>query len=292
MKKTILYIISITLSLIMVGCNHKVEPLETAQPSTIMIEEKGQEVFNYGEDFTSVGLTIKLLMTDNSKKILTSTEYTVNASSYDKNKVGEYKIIVSLINNPFITTSYTVRVQAPPINETTIKLIKIDASQTKLVYTTGENFSSENLKVYGVLENDSVVLLDSNYYTLDKNLYNNTKQGSYKISVSFNYNTSLKASYTVNVLDEGSSLDVISIVINTKNVKSIYKKGEPFLYQGLKQDLIVYAISNEKNIIQLMHDEYTLNADKFDSSSPGFYEIKITYNNNNKINAVYSVLVK
>ena len=71
----------------------------------------GKNSFKWGEEFVAVGLNIYALYEGGGSHLLEEDEYTFDASAYNKYAAGSYKIVVSLLSNPNLTTSFNVTVE-------------------------------------------------------------------------------------------------------------------------------------------------------------------------------------
>ena len=83
--------------------------------------------FAWGEEFSSEDLVVTKTLADGTTAVANSSEYTVGGVSYNKNKAGEYTIVV-VMKNSIVMASYTVRVGEPAITEiVTEKLLLLGA---------------------------------------------------------------------------------------------------------------------------------------------------------------------
>lgn len=71
--------------------------------------------FFVGENLDLSGLKVQKTYSNGAKIDLKTDEYTVNAASYDKNAIGRYEIVVTLIENTEFTTNFYVEVVQNPL---------------------------------------------------------------------------------------------------------------------------------------------------------------------------------
>jgi len=105
MKKRLLHLLFIVvLCFLFVGCGKGETPITV---KSIEIETQATKlVFDLEEEFSSEGLAVKAVYSDASSKLLTSEEYTIDSSAYDKTKGGSYTIIITLNENNEMKCTY------------------------------------------------------------------------------------------------------------------------------------------------------------------------------------------
>ncbi|MBR5987836.1 MAG: leucine-rich repeat domain-containing protein, partial [Clostridia bacterium] len=95
------------------------EPAETFDASVVYYSREvateevfvGKNSFRWGEDFAAVGLNVYALYEGNGSHLLDEDEYTIDASAYNKYLSGTYKIVVTLVGNAAMSTSFDVTVE-------------------------------------------------------------------------------------------------------------------------------------------------------------------------------------
>ena len=79
-------------------------------------------MFEYGETFSYVGLTVAKIMIDGTRSDLTADEYTVSCEDFNNNVPGKYKVTIALKEDQSKTITYEVTVKAKnPTIETTLE---------------------------------------------------------------------------------------------------------------------------------------------------------------------------
>lgn len=123
MKKTIILIlVLIAVTLFTVSCFQKepntnsstttttTSPIDTAEIMEIKVIG-GKKTFNFGEEFSSEGLMVSVVMTDNSERLLRENEFSVLCKDYNSMKPGTYQVSVT-INGTSFAQSYDIKVNA------------------------------------------------------------------------------------------------------------------------------------------------------------------------------------
>ncbi len=176
-------------------------------PSELSVNKfKATTVFNLGEKFSSDGLVVTLVFSNYSKRVLETSEYVVDSSSFDSSKCGEYEIhvVYTDANKVRVTDSYTVTVKSIA-EEATPHVLGIEASITTVAYKANAAFSSEGLKVTAYYSDGTNKDVTSQC-TTDNSLIDMTKMGVYQFKVNY------KEKYTKDGKEETKSCDTFVLV--------------------------------------------------------------------------------
>ena len=146
--------------------------------------------------------------------------------------------------------------------------IKIDTTDTKIVFELGEEFSSDGLVVRKVLASGNENKF--NDYTINSDDFDNSTIGDYVITITYQ---DFSDTYTVSVVD--NSDEVVDIFLDTTNVKTIYDYRETFSSVGL----IVRSITEKGKTQVLQSKDFTVNSEAFNNNRTGEYEIVVAYGN-------------
>jgi pectinesterase len=140
----------------------------------------------------------------------------------------------------------------------------ISTSQVKKYYLAGEDFDITNLAVYATFSDGSSTLLEANLYQIDSTLFDNTKDGEYDISITYNGQTKV---FSVKVVS------VSHVLADDLLMKQTYGVGSTFNADGL----VVKAVLTDGTFIKLNPNEYTLDLSQVNFNITGDYQASITY---------------
>ena len=201
--------------------------------------------YEVGEAFSKEGLVIKFLDELDNETVLKESEYTVDSSLYNPDKVGTYLITIA---SGEYTCSYTVKVVAPVL----------EIENPKTTFILGEEFSIGEGKVYLVSKAGRRELSDSEY-TVNTLLFSPNYASTYDISVS---GQGASGTYKVKV--------VVPDSIVVENAKTEFS-GEEFS----TGDIVVKAIVNGEEIV-LDESAYNVSSKDFVQNKSGTYTIKVS----------------
>lgn len=148
-----------------------------------------------------------------------------------------------------------------PVVETGFNVI---TTQVKKYYLVGESLDLANLSVYATYSDGTSVLLDSDVYTVNSSLFNNTQSGTYDISITYK---DLTKSFSVEVVS------VTHILAEDLLMKQTYLVGQTLNLESL----VVKAILDDGSYLKLNSSEYTIDSSAVNFNLAGSYQITITY---------------
>src|SRR5690554_3275449 len=93
MKKNLLLGLLMMMLLVLVACVDTNPPVDPTLSSIIVKSEPTKTTYTQGEDLDLTGLVIEAKYSDNTTKVVASSNYTV--TGYDKNKLGEQTLTVT-----------------------------------------------------------------------------------------------------------------------------------------------------------------------------------------------------
>ena len=194
----------------------------TLQSISLNTDNVKKEYF-YGEQFTSEGLVVTAVFARSDSdtpdvKTLTADEYQVKSTSFRNDYYSDYTITVSYTYGEITKSSnYTVSVVS------SLTKVEVDASAAKTAYYTGDSFSSDGLVVKAYFKKSGSTDLEektltSSEYSVDSKAFNNTKSGTYPISVSYTDQggATKSASYNVTVTDVLAKIELDLTKVKTK----------------------------------------------------------------------------
>lgn len=245
-------------------------------------QNAGKRLFLFGEEFSTQGIVVKKIFSDNTSLALIPQQYEINSESYKADKAGNYTISVRYTDGQkTFTDAYTVTVT--PEVETILTKITLKTDAVKTQYFFGEDISFDGLVVEKWYSTDDVIITEyanSEEYTVDTSAYNKTMLGYYDIIVSMEEATGVSASYEVKVND------FLHHITATQN-KGIFDLGEEFVAEGL----VVYEYMASGDYTMAEPVNYTLDSNAFNSSEEGTYTIRVYQTNNPTMFAEYTVKV-
>lgn len=144
------------------------------------------------------------------------------------------------------------------------KGFSISTSQVKKYYLVGETLDLTNLAVYATFSDGSSTLLESSLYQIDSTLFDNTQDGEYDITITYNNETKV---FSVKVVS------VTHVLADDLLMKQTYAVGSSLNTDGL----VVKAVLTDGSFLKLNANEYTMDVSQVDFNTPGEYQIGITY---------------
>jgi hypothetical protein len=210
---------------------------------------------------------------DNSKVLLTSDNYLINKSSFDKTKQGKY--VINITSNGF-TTSFYVAVDNPVLESFTV-----DTSAVKLTYdwkSTKDSLDLTGLKIiehYKNIETPTVITPSSSDYTYNDGGFDTTQAGTYVITIEYK-----SLSYqTFEVVVNEPKVD--GITLDYSKVKTSYVYGTDLDISDITNNILVYSHyeDNTNSSVPIDNAEINLNTSSYNKNIAGTYVIKVTYDN-------------
>ena len=134
-----------------------------------------------GEEFDSTGLVVTANYSDNTNKQVTN--YTIDSSSFDKDRVGTYRILVSYSEDG-IDDVKVFNVTVKDVLSTTNYLIGIEVSPRNEYFLVGSDYSSANVVVLAVYSDGSKVDV-TNKANINSSKYNKNEVGVYEIIIDY-----------------------------------------------------------------------------------------------------------
>lgn len=242
----------------------------------------GKRLFLFGEAFSTEGIVINKVFSNNTTLALTAQQYEVNSESYKADKAGSYNISVRYTDGQkTFSDAYTVTVT--PEVETILTKITLKTYAVKTQYLFGEDLSLDGLVVEKWYSTDDVIVTEYaniDEYTVDSSAYNKIVLGKYNITVNMKDAPGVNASYEVKVND---FLDHITAAQN----KVIFNLGEEFFADGF----VVYEYMASGDYTMAEPVNYTIDSSGFDSSVEGEYIIRVYQTSNPSMSAEYTVKV-
>lgn len=216
-----------------------------------------------GEDLDLSGITVTGKSTAYGDGIISSEDYTIMTDAYNKNKVGQYSIYVSVVPCAVTLKEIKVTVKNLPV---------LEVSGAKVDFAYGEDFATTGL-VVKKNDNGTMTTLDSADYTVDSSEYNKNAVGTYTITVTAG---TLSTSYTV-------SVNAVLSSISLSGAKVEFAYGEDFTKTGL----VVKAQYNDNSEVTIT--DYTVDSSAYNKAVAGSYTITVSYEGQS---ATYNVTVQ
>ncbi len=138
----------LAVAMIFTGCkspasNNNGDDQPKPQATMVSISVSGQKsAFEYGEEFSTEGLVVTANLSDNTKKTLSASEYTVDSSTYDKLVPNVYTVYVSAVNVNLHTT------YAVTVGDREILPVPTDASAVYAYNSMDAEFNDDILNYY------------------------------------------------------------------------------------------------------------------------------------------------
>ncbi len=249
----------------------------------IAVKQKvGKRLFLLGEQFSTEGIIVERLLSNNTSQQLTPQQYEINSESYKANESGSYEISVRYTDGQrTFTDTYTV-VVTPEI-ETVLTKITLKTANVKKDYLFGEDFSSSGLVVEKWYSTDDVIVTEyatEEEYDIDSSAYIKTALGEYEIIISMKNAPSISASFEVTVSDY---LHHISATPS----KMVYDLDEEFDPTGI----VIYEYMASGDYTMAEPADYTVDSSEFDSTTVGTYTIRVYNTENDSLSAEFTVQV-
>lgn len=249
----------------------------------IAVKQKvGKRLFLLGEQFSTEGIIVERLLSNNTSQQLTPQQYEINSESYKANESGSYEISVRYTDGQrTFTDTYTV-VVTPEI-ETVLTKITLKTANVKKDYLFGEDFSSSGLVVEKWYSTDDVIVTEyatEEEYDIDSSAYIKTALGEYEIIISMKNAPSISASFQVTVSDY---LHHISATPS----KMVYDLDEEFDPTGI----VIYEYMASGDYTMAEPADYTVDSSEFDSTTVGTYTIRVYNTENDSLSAEFTVQV-
>ena len=217
-----------------------------------------------GEDLDLSGLVVTGKSTAFGDAVLSSDDYTIIDTTYNKNAVGVYSIYVNVLGSAIPLKEIRVTVKREPI---------LEISNYKDEFVIGNEFNANDL-IVKKNDNGVITTLSFTEYTVDSSAYDKTTAGTYTITVSHN---GLSASYSVVVKEP------TLVSISVSGAKSEFEYNENFSATGV----VVIAQYSDNSAVTIT--DYTVDSSAYDKTTAGTYTITVSHNG---MSASYNVLVK
>jgi hypothetical protein len=249
----------------------------------IAVKQKvGKRLFLLGEQFSTEGIIVERLLSNNTSQQLTPQQYEINSESYKANESGSYEISVRYTDGQrTFTDTYTV-VVTPEI-ETVLTKITLKTANVKKDYLFGEDFSSSGLVVEKWYSTDDVIVTEyatEEEYDIDSSAYIKTALGEYEIIISMKNAPSISASFEVTVSD------YLHHISSTPS-KVVYDLDEEFDPTGI----VIYEYMASGDYTMAEPADYTVDSSEFDSTTVGTYTIRVYNTENDSLSAEFTVQV-
>ena len=253
---------------------------DTLQSVVVNADNVKKEYF-YGEDFNADGLVVKATVLSAGaetpeERTLSAGEYTVDSSAFISTAYGKYTITVSYtLGGVTQSDYYEVRVIEA------LQKIEIDKTNVRQTYFIGDKFSADGLAVKAYIKKPGVADLEektltSDEYTVDSSNFNSRREGTYKISVSYTYESATRtATYEVDVI---ALLDRIELDLTDVKVKfyTDSQQTDQFTTEGLKATAFIWN-KETKKLEEKPINYADLKIDSAYKEEIGFYNIKVSY---------------
>lgn len=188
-------------------------PVEVKLSSISVNTSAAKTAYVVGEEFTTEGLVVTANFSDGTSKVV--TDYTVDSSSFDSSKKGDYFIkVIYNYNDTVKQRSYRVGVTS--ILDTQNYVIGITATGAKQTYAYEDVFTSEGLVVTAYYKDGTTKELSSTEYKLDSSAFNSKARGNYEIVISYEeifYSGTASASVKVD------TCYFATVLLNLKSIK-------------------------------------------------------------------------
>ncbi len=274
MKKNIIAVVLLLLlsAVFCFGCT-PTEPETPSEPeppaaevTPVKLEAKGGKAqFEWGEAFSSEGLTVTVTYSDSTTKTLTASEYKVSSVLYNAEREGDYNIQVTHKN---LKTKYTVHVGPRPEN------LPRDWKEDGVlrILMIGNSYSDDAIEYVGsIAQSLNVQISLGNLYIGNcsliqhlTNLKNNAANYEYRtFSADTNFAWKNTKNYSANAAIELEDWDFISLQQNSTET------GHPDSYSTL-DELIPLVRQHNSTATLVWHMPW---ADAFDSQ----YSVFATY---------------
>ena len=208
------------------SCNGDKQPDETPAvlQSIVLNIDNVKTEYERGELFVYKGLVVTAKYSKGEDKVVTG-KAKVDSSAFNNKADGKYTIIVSYTEGEITkTANYEVIVNVPSLTS-----IELNTDSVKKVFYNNDEFNADGLVVTAKYDKaaDSNVTAEA---VIDSSEFDNTRAGTYTVSVSYTYNGVTKtANYDVTV--EVRTLQ--SIILNTDDAVTQFGGDDEFVTTGL-----------------------------------------------------------
>lgn len=237
-----------------------------------------KKAYEWGEAFDATNLVVTKTMDYGNPQVATSEEIEIDFSAFNPQVAGTYTIVVKLKNTNY-SQSFEVTVKERPAPVVTG--IEIDTTNVKKTFAWGEAFNADNLVVTIVKDYGGNVTATSDEFEVISTEFNNQVAGTYTITVLLS-GTNYSKTYTVTV----SEPRVLSIALNTENVKKVFDYNDNFT----SENLVVTKVTEAGNVVA-NENEINIDYSAFDCTTAGDYNIVVSLNGT-ELSQNYSVTVK
>lgn len=293
LKKLLPAIVSVILAFVLVfafaGCGScNPEGPDTQTPTVDRIEANvslAKSQFYTEQEFTSEGLRVEAVLTDDSRKDVTA-EAKIDSSAFDSSKEGDYAIKVSYQEgDKNFETSYTVRVLK--LEGAVLSGLNLILDDVKTTYKIKENFSSDGLKVYAVMgagdtSYEIPVATTDAALEIDSSGFDKENVGEYTIFVTYtrdgvarhaNYmvgvNSVISGSHSIELRKDKTSFSINDAAFTLDDVH-VYEVGADGITYDAENNITNKEITTEEGLTF----SYYMNGEKLDEA--GIAAIKTT----------------
>ena len=272
--KRLLFVLFLGVILFLGACGKTVEPTtEPTNPTETevpRVEEVGINVdtskvkleYTLNEELDLSNLKVYVETLEGNLE-LKSSEYSVDKSLVDKSKIGKYEINVTY--KQFKESFFVTYIDSTP--KVTEVDLKVDTSNVKLSYMTGETLNLDELKVEVLYSDKTTKVLSSEDYQLDLLNVNINAEGNYKIIIKYkNFET-----YFIVTYEKLNEPEEIAIALDTKYVKLEYNLGEIVTVNGIGVK-VIYDNETSDYI-----SDFEVDVTEVDINTVGEYKVYIRY---------------
>ena len=224
-----------------------------------------KKAYEWGEAFDATNLVVTKTMDYGNPQVATNEEIEVDSSLFNAEVAGTYTIVVKLKNTNY-SQSFEVTVKERPAP--VILGIEIDTTNVKKSFNWGEAFNANNLVVIIVKNYGENVTATSDLYEVISTNFNSQVAGTYTITVLLS-GTNYSKTYTVTV----SEPQVLSIELNTENVKKVFDYNDNFT----SENLVVTKVTEAGNVVA-SENEINIDYSAFNGTVAGNYNIVVNLN--------------
>lgn len=200
-----------------------------------------------GEDLDLSSLAVYANFSDGSSVELIATDYTVDATAYQKNQSGTYTIYVEYKT---YSKSFTVDV----VSVTHIVANDLLMKQT---YATGSSLDLTDLYVYAILDDGNELKLGSTEYTVDDSQVSFSQAGTYQLTITYQTFTPVNVIIHVHELDTTNPTTVhVAVDLDHVGIDGLVVGGRPTFktVKSALQYLVNQAYSETTPKVMYIHD--------------------------------------
>lgn len=210
-----------------------------ATPEVLEIYSMPETEFIVGSEFSTYGLTLKLIYNNGKEKLISSKQFIV--SKPNMSQTGKQTVTVKYFIDEITYMECSYEINIYPISITAIQISNMPDKRT---YLQGESLDLRGVKIQKVMNDGSVVEISTDDEAL-KFDYDFSAGGTATVTVKYQGHT---ATFDVEVI----GLD--SIKITKQPDKLIYRSGETLSLEGM--EVTAYYSDGTERIIT----DYTVNA--------------------------------